>query len=74
MKVLKIIFALSLVLLCNADTKAQSNDVLILKDGSILKGTISEYIPDSALTIILMDGQMPCKIAHFFKKASIKQH
>ena len=54
---MKASISLIIFLLCNVYCNAQQTDVVTLKDGSIYKGTISEYVPNGKLIMALVDGR-----------------
>ena len=54
---MKVSISLVIFLLCNVNCNAQQTDVATLKDGSIYKRTISEYVPNGKLVMVLADGK-----------------
>ncbi|HKL02684.1 MAG TPA: hypothetical protein VJ911_03375 [Cryomorphaceae bacterium] len=55
---MKLILTFSLMLLAMCLFAQSANDIIYLKDGSIYKGSITEYLPNENTTIKLLDGRI----------------
>lgn len=53
-----LLFAFALAFSLNASAQSHSNDVVYLKNGSIIKGEITEMNPDTNIKIITSDGNV----------------
>ncbi len=54
---MKYICSILLSIICVYGNAQEAEDVVALKNGTIYKGTISEYVPQGKLTMILVDGR-----------------